>query len=242
MTTIDNKNKRIKIHKLSLKASIFITEVKEAVMMDMMVMQIILTVKSSSIKKLVRWETVALKTWDQQLYKQDLVETPMDSNGDHNMHKIVVCNKCNSRTSMNTSPVASQIFRLKIGMIASSKNHQVVPMKTENNPELMDLLWDNLLDLPLLSSQFKCQNEVFHLNPSLLVLWISSVTSLKLLNMKIIVFKEIIVKLSSIKKHNKSIRNNTKLASFPKISVSELLQLIELRLNLINSINEILQP
>jgi hypothetical protein len=53
MKTINNKNKWIKTHRSGLKANIFITEVKEGVMMAMMAMQTILTVKKFSIKKLV---------------------------------------------------------------------------------------------------------------------------------------------------------------------------------------------
>jgi len=176
-----------------------------------------------------------LKTWDQQLHKQGLLE--MGNNGDLSMHRIAA----NSLMFMNISPVASQIFRSKIGMIAYNKNHQVVLMKTEKSTGGTDLLWDNLQDLPLLSSQFKYLNAVLHLNPSLLGLWILFATFLKPHSMKITVFRGTNVKLLNIKKRNKSIKNNMKSANFLKIFVNELLQLIGLRSNLINSINAISQ-
>ena len=60
----------------------------------------------------------------------------MGNNGDLSMHRIAA----NSLMFMNISPVASQIFRSKIGMIAYNKNNQVVLMKTEKFTGGTDLL------------------------------------------------------------------------------------------------------
>jgi len=47
------------------------------------------------------------------------------------MHRIVA----NNQMLLNISPVASQIFKLKIGMIACNKKDQLVLMKKEKTLE-----------------------------------------------------------------------------------------------------------
>ena len=91
-------------------------------------------------------------------------ETQVGSNGDLNMLKIELLDQM----FMSISPVASQIFRLKIGIIVKYKNNQVALMTTKKNMVEMDLLLDNLLDRHLLSTIFKILKEVLQLNHNLL--------------------------------------------------------------------------